>query len=168
MRGVGWAAGLGAFLPLIACGNRPTLDEVLPSEVAPSELPPPASESTRTRDCDYRLEEFCSTWMGCRSYDQNVASARVYGATGDCFGASIGVCGGLRYVARSDGFDSVTLYFDTNGKLVAVEHQSDAVDRDCLGRTYYGPRLTCTKVRVEEFCRRARYGGGSLSGARGG
>jgi choline dehydrogenase-like flavoprotein len=161
MRGVGWAAGLGVVLALIACGDRMTVDEVLPSEVPPSEVPPPASETTRTRDCDYRLEEFCSTWMGCRSYDESAASTRVYGATGDCLGASIGVCGDFRYTDWSDGFVAVTLYFDANGKLVAVEHQSDAVDRDCLGRTYYGPRLSCTRVRVEEFCRRAHHGEGS-------
>jgi hypothetical protein len=153
MRAAGWAGVVASVVAFLACGEGVTIRQVLST----------ASEVPSTEVCDYPLGALCSTWVGCPSYEERVASTRGYGASPECFGADIGVCGEFRYTTNSHAFGGTTLYFDASGKLVAAVWMTDAIrlESACPGRTYYGPRLACTLVPVERLCKAWPYGAGT-------
>jgi len=69
-----------------------------------------------------------------------------------CLSASVGTCGGLRFVLISDGYSYSANYFDAAGKLVAARMGSDVVSDGCDDGFHYGERLTCVEVTTTNYC----------------
>jgi hypothetical protein len=90
----------------------------------------PVPKDDKRNSCLKPMEDYCHEGSDCPSYDDVIGQSKLPGLS-EVELMSSGTCGDLRLVSRDAGLTFETLYFDAQGKLVAVRAMSDRLERPC-------------------------------------